>query len=107
MEKRRDTLLRNNEGEISATKIFVNLYLFIAASAAVAFLVRDLLAGVSLDQLHVVLISIFVSAAILNKEFSRRLLSKMSSFKVGTEGVEFSFGGEPDPDEQKKGNGKS
>jgi hypothetical protein len=98
--KTKDGLFTNDQGKISATKIFVNASLCASVFFITAILIRDIfISGAELSQYHLILIAIMIFSAIISKQFSRSLLAKMKSFEIGSDGLKFSFDDGSDIDE--------
>jgi hypothetical protein len=88
---KKETIFRNSEGEISATKLFVNFFLFASFFFSVIFLWRDFSSGIELNEHHIILILTFLAFGLISKELARRLLVKLKSFEISSDGLKISF----------------
>jgi hypothetical protein len=84
-------MFRNSEGELSATKIFVNFFLLVSLLFSVLFLWRDFRSGIELNSHHITLILVFLGFGLVSKELARRLVVKLRSFEISSDGVKVSF----------------
>jgi hypothetical protein len=90
------------------TKIFINVSLAISFVFTTGFLFRDaFVAKAEISQYHVILIVLLVAFSLINKEFSRRMIEKMKSFEISSDGFKLNFNSDKkdEDDEDSDGGG--